>query len=188
MTSTAPSPLAPTLPTSSPWRGPAGGKAGAGQGGRQPPPRLCRSPTSSTPFRSQGDAAGDGVFPGKESLAAFFGWLDYLDELVMGAHPVRSDRPALQSMAAPCPCRGSASAITHRSWQMPSPRPWRKSFSRASCSHSSWRCECLRHKTAARGEFLYQGPPWGRDRGVALACTSFFPTVRCCGAVSGHPS
>ncbi|KAM6232329.1 FHF complex subunit HOOK-interacting protein 2B isoform 4-T4 [Spheniscus humboldti] len=42
-------------------------------------------------WRSQGDAAGDGVFPGKESLAAFFGWLDYLDELVMGAHPVVAD-------------------------------------------------------------------------------------------------
>ncbi|XP_054081034.1 FHF complex subunit HOOK interacting protein 2B isoform X2 [Rissa tridactyla] len=42
-------------------------------------------------WRSQGDAAGDGVFPGKESLAAFFAWLDYLDELVMGAHPVVAD-------------------------------------------------------------------------------------------------
>ncbi|XP_027529400.1 protein FAM160B2-like [Neopelma chrysocephalum] len=39
-------------------------------------------------WRSQGDAAGDGVFPGKESLAAFLCWLDYLDELVMGAHPL----------------------------------------------------------------------------------------------------
>ncbi|XP_055676391.1 LOW QUALITY PROTEIN: FHF complex subunit HOOK interacting protein 2B [Falco peregrinus] len=28
---------------------------------------------------------------GKESLAAFFSWLDYLDELVMGAHPVVAD-------------------------------------------------------------------------------------------------
>ncbi|XP_063214972.1 FHF complex subunit HOOK-interacting protein 2B isoform X1 [Chroicocephalus ridibundus] len=42
-------------------------------------------------WRSQGDAAGGGVFPGKESLAAFFAWLDYLDELVMGAHPVVAD-------------------------------------------------------------------------------------------------
>uniref|UniRef100_A0A8B9NF18 Family with sequence similarity 160 member B2 n=1 Tax=Accipiter nisus TaxID=211598 RepID=A0A8B9NF18_9AVES len=42
-------------------------------------------------WRSQGDAAGDGVFPGKENLAAFFSWLDYLDELVMGAHPVVAD-------------------------------------------------------------------------------------------------
>ncbi|NXN46880.1 F16B2 protein, partial [Rhinoptilus africanus] len=42
-------------------------------------------------WRSQGEAAGDGVFPGKESLAAFFAWLDYLDELVMGAHPVVAD-------------------------------------------------------------------------------------------------
>ncbi|XP_042657471.1 FHF complex subunit HOOK interacting protein 2B isoform X2 [Tyto alba] len=42
-------------------------------------------------WRSQGDAADDGVFPGKESLAACFGWLDYLDELVMGAHPVVAD-------------------------------------------------------------------------------------------------
>ncbi|KAM6331549.1 LOW QUALITY PROTEIN: FHF complex subunit HOOK-interacting protein 2B [Alca torda] len=42
-------------------------------------------------WRSQGDAAGDGVFPGKESLAAFFAWLDYLDELVVGAHPVVAD-------------------------------------------------------------------------------------------------
>uniref|UniRef100_A0A663E907 FHF complex subunit HOOK interacting protein 2B n=1 Tax=Aquila chrysaetos chrysaetos TaxID=223781 RepID=A0A663E907_AQUCH len=54
-------------------------------------------------WRSQGDAAGDGVFPGKENLAAFFGWLDYLDELVMGAHPVRSTRPALQSTGSPLP-------------------------------------------------------------------------------------
>uniref|UniRef100_A0A663E9Y5 FHF complex subunit HOOK interacting protein 2B n=1 Tax=Aquila chrysaetos chrysaetos TaxID=223781 RepID=A0A663E9Y5_AQUCH len=53
--------------------------------------RVSWSPTSSTPCRSQGDAAGDGVFPGKENLAAFFGWLDYLDELVMGAHPVVAD-------------------------------------------------------------------------------------------------
>ncbi|XP_074973638.1 FHF complex subunit HOOK-interacting protein 2B isoform X4 [Phalacrocorax aristotelis] len=42
-------------------------------------------------WRSQGDAASDGVFPGKESLAAFFSWLDYLDELVMGAHLVVAD-------------------------------------------------------------------------------------------------
>lgn len=42
-------------------------------------------------WRSQGDSAGDGVFPGKEGLDAFFGWLDYLDELVMGAHPVVAD-------------------------------------------------------------------------------------------------
>lgn len=43
----------------------------------------------SVPCRSQGDGAGDGGFPGKESLAEFLGWLDFLDELVMGAHPVR---------------------------------------------------------------------------------------------------
>lgn len=60
------------------------------QGGPQAPLRVCHSPASSTPLRSQGDSAGNGVFPGKESLDAFFGWLDYLDELVMGAHPVRS--------------------------------------------------------------------------------------------------
>ncbi|XP_009083227.1 PREDICTED: protein FAM160B2-like, partial [Acanthisitta chloris] len=42
-------------------------------------------------WRSQGDAASEGVFPGKESLAAFLGWLDYLDELVMGAHPLVAD-------------------------------------------------------------------------------------------------
>ncbi|NXQ49786.1 F16B2 protein, partial [Catharus fuscescens] len=41
-------------------------------------------------WRSQGDGAGDGNFPGKESLAEFLGWLDFLDELVMGAHPVRT--------------------------------------------------------------------------------------------------
>ncbi|NWR26215.1 F16B2 protein, partial [Emberiza fucata] len=41
-------------------------------------------------WRSQGDGAGDGGFPGKESLAEFLGWLDFLDELVLGAHPVRS--------------------------------------------------------------------------------------------------
>nr|XP_054506684.1 FHF complex subunit HOOK interacting protein 2B isoform X1 [Agelaius phoeniceus] len=39
-------------------------------------------------WRSQGDSAGDGGFPGKESLAEFLGWLDFLDELVMGAHPL----------------------------------------------------------------------------------------------------
>ncbi|NWU44449.1 F16B2 protein, partial [Hylia prasina] len=38
-------------------------------------------------WRSQGDGAGDGAFPGKESLAEFLGWLDFLDELVMGTHP-----------------------------------------------------------------------------------------------------
>uniref|UniRef100_A0A8B9NUW0 Family with sequence similarity 160 member B2 n=1 Tax=Apteryx owenii TaxID=8824 RepID=A0A8B9NUW0_APTOW len=42
-------------------------------------------------WRSQGDAGGDGGFPGKESLAAFFGWLDYLEELARGAHPVVAD-------------------------------------------------------------------------------------------------
>ncbi|XP_061871866.1 FHF complex subunit HOOK-interacting protein 2B isoform X3 [Colius striatus] len=42
-------------------------------------------------WRSQGDAAGEGVFPGKESLTAFFSWLDYLDELVMDAQPVVAD-------------------------------------------------------------------------------------------------
>lgn len=76
---------------------------GAGQRRPQARPRLCRSPTSSAPRRSQGDAAGNEVFLGKESLAAFFGWLDYLDELVMGAHPVRSARPALQSTGSPLP-------------------------------------------------------------------------------------
>ncbi|KAM4645020.1 FHF complex subunit HOOK-interacting protein 2B isoform 5-T5 [Amazona ochrocephala] len=45
-----------------------------------------------TSWRSQD--AGDGAFPGKESLAAFFGWLDYLDELVLGAHPVVADAVA----------------------------------------------------------------------------------------------
>ncbi|XP_075300921.1 FHF complex subunit HOOK-interacting protein 2B isoform X2 [Opisthocomus hoazin] len=44
-----------------------------------------------TSWRSRGDAAGDGVFPGKESLADFFCWLDYLDELAMGAHLVVAD-------------------------------------------------------------------------------------------------
>ncbi|XP_032937260.1 FHF complex subunit HOOK interacting protein 2B [Catharus ustulatus] len=42
-------------------------------------------------WRSQGDGAGDGNFPGKESLAEFLGWLDFLDELVMGAHPLVAD-------------------------------------------------------------------------------------------------
>lgn len=78
---------------------------GAGQGHPQVPLGLCHSPMSSTPCRSQGDAGSDGVFLGKENLAAFFSWLDYLDELVMGAQPVRSTRPAPQS-------RGS-------SWHMP---------------------------------------------------------------------
>ncbi|KAM8990793.1 FHF complex subunit HOOK-interacting protein 2B isoform 3-T4 [Ara ararauna] len=45
-----------------------------------------------TSWRSQG--AGDGAFAGKESLAAFFGWLDYLDELVLGAQPVVADAVA----------------------------------------------------------------------------------------------
>ncbi|KAM6234990.1 FHF complex subunit HOOK-interacting protein 2B isoform 2-T2 [Porphyrio hochstetteri] len=44
-----------------------------------------------TSWRTQGDAASNGIFPGKESLAAFFGWMDFLDELVMGAHPVVAD-------------------------------------------------------------------------------------------------
>ncbi|NXM59213.1 F16B2 protein, partial [Illadopsis cleaveri] len=38
-------------------------------------------------WRSQGDGARDGGFPGKESLAEFLGWLDFVDELVMGANP-----------------------------------------------------------------------------------------------------
>uniref|UniRef100_A0A8C4JP13 FHF complex subunit HOOK-interacting protein C-terminal domain-containing protein n=1 Tax=Dromaius novaehollandiae TaxID=8790 RepID=A0A8C4JP13_DRONO len=42
-------------------------------------------------WRSQGEAGGDGAFPGKESLAAFFGWLDYLDELARDAHPIVAD-------------------------------------------------------------------------------------------------
>ncbi|KAM9516507.1 FHF complex subunit HOOK-interacting protein 2B isoform 3-T3 [Guaruba guarouba] len=45
-----------------------------------------------TSWRSQG--AGDGAVAGKESLAAFFGWLDYLDELVLGAQPVVADAVA----------------------------------------------------------------------------------------------
>ncbi|XP_058279690.1 FHF complex subunit HOOK-interacting protein 2B isoform X2 [Hirundo rustica] len=40
-------------------------------------------------WRSPGDGDGDGGFPGKESLVEFLGWLDFLDELVTGAHPVR---------------------------------------------------------------------------------------------------
>ncbi|XP_057268609.1 FHF complex subunit HOOK-interacting protein 2B isoform X1 [Pezoporus wallicus] len=43
-------------------------------------------------WRSQG--AGDAAFPGKESLAAFLGWLDYLDELVLCAHPVVAEAVA----------------------------------------------------------------------------------------------
>lgn len=88
MTSTAPCPPAPTLLTSWPWTGPAGGEGGLGWGSLVPPGR-CHSPVLSVPCRSQGDGAGDGGFPGKESLAEFLGWLDFLDELVMGAHPVR---------------------------------------------------------------------------------------------------
>ncbi|XP_063276149.1 FHF complex subunit HOOK-interacting protein 2B isoform X2 [Prinia subflava] len=42
-------------------------------------------------WRSQGDGGGDGSFPGKESLEEFLGWLDFLDELVMGAHPLVAD-------------------------------------------------------------------------------------------------
>ncbi|XP_069733529.1 FHF complex subunit HOOK-interacting protein 2B isoform X2 [Phaenicophaeus curvirostris] len=42
-------------------------------------------------WRSQSDAVGDGVFPGKENLAAFFSWLDYLEELVLSAQPVVAD-------------------------------------------------------------------------------------------------
>uniref|UniRef100_A0A8C3KEX5 Family with sequence similarity 160 member B2 n=1 Tax=Calidris pygmaea TaxID=425635 RepID=A0A8C3KEX5_9CHAR len=52
---------------------------------------LCDLYSAVPPGWHRGDAAGDGVFPGKESLAAFFAWLDYLDELVMGAHPVVAD-------------------------------------------------------------------------------------------------
>ncbi|XP_032060008.1 protein FAM160B2 [Aythya fuligula] len=39
-------------------------------------------------WRSPGDAGGAGDFAGKESLVAFFCWLDFLDELVAGAHPL----------------------------------------------------------------------------------------------------
>ncbi|XP_054031166.1 FHF complex subunit HOOK interacting protein 2B [Dryobates pubescens] len=42
-------------------------------------------------WRSEGDGASDEAFPGKENLAAFFCWLDYLDELLMGAHLVVAD-------------------------------------------------------------------------------------------------
>ncbi|XP_031947903.1 protein FAM160B2 isoform X1 [Corvus moneduloides] len=42
-------------------------------------------------WRSQGDGAGAAGFPGKESLAEFLGWLDFLDELVLGAHPLVAD-------------------------------------------------------------------------------------------------
>ncbi|XP_064353779.1 FHF complex subunit HOOK-interacting protein 2B isoform X2 [Dromaius novaehollandiae] len=45
-------------------------------------------------WRSQGEAGGDGAFPGKESLAAFFSWLDYLDELARDAHPIVADAVA----------------------------------------------------------------------------------------------
>ncbi|NXT61080.1 F16B2 protein, partial [Chaetops frenatus] len=38
-------------------------------------------------WRSQGDGGSGGSFPGKESLAEFLGWLDFVDELVMSAHP-----------------------------------------------------------------------------------------------------
>lgn len=65
-------------------------------------------PAASAPRRSQGDAGGDGDFPGKESLVALFCWLDYLDELVAGAHPVRSTQTDPPSTG--CPRRGSGSA------------------------------------------------------------------------------
>ncbi|XP_039943668.1 FHF complex subunit HOOK-interacting protein 2B isoform X1 [Hirundo rustica] len=42
-------------------------------------------------WRSPGDGDGDGGFPGKESLVEFLGWLDFLDELVTGAHPLVAD-------------------------------------------------------------------------------------------------
>uniref|UniRef100_A0A8C3RBP2 Family with sequence similarity 160 member B2 n=1 Tax=Cyanoderma ruficeps TaxID=181631 RepID=A0A8C3RBP2_9PASS len=42
-------------------------------------------------WRSQGDGTGDRGFPGKESLAEFLSWLDFVDELVMGAHPLVAD-------------------------------------------------------------------------------------------------
>ncbi|XP_015504140.1 protein FAM160B2 [Parus major] len=42
-------------------------------------------------WRAQGDGDGDGAFPGKESLAEFLSWLDFVDELVMGAHPLVAD-------------------------------------------------------------------------------------------------
>ncbi|XP_064031522.1 FHF complex subunit HOOK-interacting protein 2B isoform X2 [Pogoniulus pusillus] len=56
----------------------------------------CTHPTDilsmeRTSWRSQGDGASAEDFPGKETLAAFFCWLDYLDELVMGAHLVVAD-------------------------------------------------------------------------------------------------
>lgn len=129
---------------------------GNGQGGPRAALRLCHSPASSTPRRSQG--AGEGVFLGKENLDAFFGWLDYLDELVTGAHPVSSAPPAVQSRAATNLPHGSASAVTRRPWQMPSPRPWMRSFSRASCSHGSCRCECPRHQRADGESFSLKKP------------------------------
>uniref|UniRef100_A0A8C8S5D8 Family with sequence similarity 160 member B2 n=1 Tax=Pelusios castaneus TaxID=367368 RepID=A0A8C8S5D8_9SAUR len=39
-------------------------------------------------WRLQNNSTDEGSFPGKESLDAFFGWLDYCDHLVREAHPV----------------------------------------------------------------------------------------------------
>lgn len=72
-------------------------------------PQRCCSPACGAPCRSQG--AGDGAFPGQESLAAFLCWLDYLDELVLSAHPVRSTRLLAQSRGSAVPVPGSAPAL-----------------------------------------------------------------------------
>lgn len=74
-----------------------------------PCPRESRAPEGGPSSRSRAEASqrlphprrlpsapsDEASFPGKEALAAFLGWFDYCDQLVMEAHTVRGASPAL---------------------------------------------------------------------------------------------
>lgn len=66
-------------------------------GGRAELPEQSGGLTAppSPPRRLPSAPSDEASFPGKEALAAFLGWFDYCDQLVMEAHTVRGASPAL---------------------------------------------------------------------------------------------
>ncbi|XP_015413248.1 PREDICTED: protein FAM160B2 isoform X3 [Myotis davidii] len=54
-------------------------------------PTLCPGPPPHLQERLPSAPSDEGNFPGKEALAAFLGWFDYCDHLIMEAHAVVAD-------------------------------------------------------------------------------------------------
>ncbi|XP_039943669.1 FHF complex subunit HOOK-interacting protein 2B isoform X3 [Hirundo rustica] len=136
-------------------------------------------------WRSPGDGDGDGGFPGKESLVEFLGWLDFLDELVTGAHPLVADaiteaveekffqgilQPQLLQISARPPCSTASSSSC---WD-PSgtPRPPGTPRTRCGLSSSTAATTC-----ATRSAW----PACGSSRSSCGSPTSTWLTTWCCG-------